>query len=59
MLSWYVAAPLLTRAYRCVRKLKPGRMDLIDDLVTRAQQITCEAERISPASDGRVISKGI
>jgi hypothetical protein len=51
MLSWYVAAPLLTRAYRCVRKLKPGRMDLIDDLVTRAQQITCETERIRPASE--------
>jgi Phosphotransferase enzyme family len=51
MLSWYVAAPLLTRACRYVRKLKPGRMDLIDDIVTRAQQITCEAERISPASE--------
>jgi Phosphotransferase enzyme family len=59
MLSWYVAAPLLTRAYRCVRKLKPGRMDLIDDLVTRAQQITCEAERISPASEGQAISQGV
>jgi len=59
MLSWYVAAPLLTRAYRCVRKLKPGRMDLIDDLVTRAQQITCEAELISPASECQVISKGV
>jgi len=55
MLSWYVAAPLLTRAYRCVRKLKPGRMDLIDDIVTRADQLTCEAERISPVSEGQAI----
>lgn len=55
MLGWYVVAPLLTRAYRCVRKLKPGRMDLIDAIVTRAQEITCAAERISPAPEGQAI----
>jgi hypothetical protein len=34
-------------------------MDLIDDIVIRAQQITCEAELISPALECQVISKGV
>ena len=59
MLSWYVAAALITeRAYRCVTQIKPGRLNLIDDLVDLACQITCEAEPVNQAVACHVISDG-
>jgi len=59
ILNWYVAVALITeRAYRCVTQIKPGRLNLIDDLVDLACQITCEAEPVSPAVECHVISDG-
>jgi aminoglycoside phosphotransferase (APT) family kinase protein len=45
LVSWYVAAALITeRAYRCVTRLKAGRLDLIDDLIAIADRISAEAD---------------
>ncbi len=59
ILNWYAAVALITeRAYRCVTQIKPGRLNLIDDLVVLASQITCEAEQVNPAIEHHVFSNG-
>jgi hypothetical protein len=40
-LNWFVAAALINeRAFRCVTRLKDGRLDLVDELVALAAQIS-------------------
>jgi hypothetical protein len=53
-LYWFVAAALLhERAFRCVTRLKDGRLDLVDKLVTLAAHISEGIEGsslVSPAN---------
>jgi hypothetical protein len=40
-IDWYTAAALIgERAYRCLTSLKPGRMDIVDDLIELAEQLS-------------------
>jgi Ser/Thr protein kinase RdoA (MazF antagonist) len=40
-LDWYIATALINeRAYRCVTRLKDGRLDLVDTLVAMAAQLS-------------------
>ncbi|GAB4421838.1 MAG: hypothetical protein Fur0044_19570 [Anaerolineae bacterium] len=42
-LNWYTAAALINeRAFRCVTRLKSGRLDLLDDLIDLADSISAE-----------------
>jgi hypothetical protein len=40
-LNWYIAMALINeRAFRCFTRLKAGRLDILDDLITFASQIS-------------------
>jgi thiamine kinase-like enzyme len=44
-LNWHIAAALIyERAYRCVTRLKVGRMDIVDDIIELAQTFTARME---------------
>lgn len=52
-LAWFVAVSLVTeRAYRCATRLKNGRLDLVPDLLTLANNISCQNNPFTGEDDG-------
>ena len=44
-LKWYIATALVSeRAFRCIKRLKAGRLDIVDDLIMLAHHISLQKE---------------
>jgi hypothetical protein len=60
-LNWHIAAALINeRAFRCLTRLKTGRLELVDDLIALADRISLiEATPTSPAQREVIVNARI